>query len=128
MQVMMSRLGAQRIGMEGMEKEVAARVSWRFAVGIGVSIFTLKACVAAAAAASGLSCVFRGFLPVPSLPLPPPVSEEFVRVGWCFAHRRVGVDERVIDRSVFFWSCFRLREREREESTGVQPLGDGGTA
>lgn len=26
-QVMMSRLGAQRIGMEGMEKEVAARVS-----------------------------------------------------------------------------------------------------
>lgn len=88
MQVMMSRLGAQRIGMEGMEKEVAARVSWRFAVGIGVSIFTLKACVAAAAAAaSGLSCVFRGFLPFPSLPLPPPVSEEFVRVGWCFAHR-----------------------------------------
>lgn len=54
-QVMMSRLGAQRIGMEGMEKEVAARVREK-----PCSSIKLRIEIATSAACFFSSSFFRG--------------------------------------------------------------------
>lgn len=75
-QVMMSRLGAQRIGMEGMEKEVAERVSISFAVLVCVWLFNLDRVGAAPHSCFGV-LVLWCILYLHSVFFSSPASEEF---------------------------------------------------